>query len=156
MANPHPKTDHLKPWKPGQSGNPKGPAKKPVNRVEDTWLPLLFGKKRARELMGMTDAEINAWERSVMSMTKPELDKSAKDETIPSYAVGLAKAKLQDIKKGRTNTDDKLRERQYGKTVQKVELTGADGQSLTPAPLSIEIIDSRDKVDTDDGQDSDQ
>lgn len=27
MANPNPKTDHLKPWQPGQSGNPSGYSK---------------------------------------------------------------------------------------------------------------------------------
>jgi hypothetical protein len=34
MANPNPKTDHLKPWQPGQSGNPDGPKRtKPLTEA---------------------------------------------------------------------------------------------------------------------------
>ena len=42
---------------------------------------------------------------------------------------------LFDTKHGKTTTIDKLRERQYGKTVQKVELTGKDGADLIPARI---------------------
>jgi hypothetical protein len=63
-----------------------------------------------------------------------------------SYAKGLAMAILFDLKNGNTKTIDKLRERQFGKAVQKVELTGKDGTPFNPEPLTIEIIDSRDKV----------
>jgi hypothetical protein len=37
------------------------------------------------------------------------------------------------MKSGNTKTLDKLRERQFGKAIQKVELTGKDGADLMPA-----------------------
>lgn len=37
------------------------------------------------------------------------------------------------MKNGKTTTLDKLRERQYGKPTQRMELTGKDGGDLIPA-----------------------
>ena len=51
---------------------------------------------------------------------------------IPERA-GLAIAVLSDMKNGKTTTLDKLRERQYGKPTQRMEVTGKDGAELIPA-----------------------
>jgi hypothetical protein len=118
------------PWRPGQSGNPKG---RPKNRVINTWLPACFGKKRTRQLDELTQEEINTIEKRLLVASTNELATLAKWDDAPAYAKNLAMAILFDTKHGRTTTIDKLRERQYGKAVQKVELTGKDGADLMPA-----------------------
>ena len=127
-------TENLKaPWKPGQSGNPKG---RPKNRVVNEWLPQCFGKKRTKQIKALSQAEIDAWEQLLICLSAPELTVIAKWDESPSYAKNIALSILFDMKNGKTATIDKLRERQYGKPIQKVELTGKDGASL----LSNQLI----------------
>lgn len=118
----------------GQSGNPNG---RPKNRVSKDWLPKLVTRKRAREMSALTKEETEAWESVVQVMTQDELGALAKSPAIPMYAKNLAMAILFDTKNGKTTTIDKLRERRFGKVVQKMELTGADGEPL----LSVAMQD---------------
>lgn len=54
----------------------------------------------------------------------------------------MGMAIISDIKKGRTSTIDKLRDRQFGKIADKVEITGADGADLFQnVTISTEQID---------------
>lgn len=136
------------PWQPGQSGNPKG---RPKNRVINSWLPACFGKKRTRQMEELTPDEINTIERRLLVASTNELATLAQYDDAPSYAKNLAMAILFDTKHGKTATIDKLRERQYGKTVQKIELTGKDGADLVPARILTkdEIGDLLSKLETD-------
>lgn len=122
-------------FKKGQSGNPKG---RPKNRVNEQFIQC-FGKKRAKAIEGLTQLEIDAWEQKLMVATSSELTVIAKWDEAHVYGKTLAMALLFDIKNGRTTTIDKLRERQFGKPTQKIELTGADGRPLMPpAPMTQE------------------
>ena len=123
------------PWKPGQSGNPKG---RPKNRVINEWLPECFGRKRTKQIKALSQVEVDAWEQLLITLTAPELQVIAKWDGSPAYAKNIALSMLFDMKNGRTATIDKLRERQYGKPIQKVELTGKDGSNLIPQQLSVE------------------
>lgn len=116
-------------FKKGQSGNPKG---RPKNRVPQALVTIL-GKAKAKKFYKLSEEEINDWEAAVLTMTANELKILASWEDANSYAKGLAISILFDMKNGNTKTIDKLRERHFGKAVQKVELTGKDGASLVPA-----------------------
>lgn len=131
------------PWKKGESGNPNG---RPRNRVKKDWLPKLFGRKRAKELKKLTQEEIDCIETLALVETSAELQTIIKWDGSPSYAKNIAMAILSDTKNGRTNTIDKLRERQYGTTPTRYELTGANGEPLNPQPIAVEIIDRREQV----------
>jgi hypothetical protein len=66
----------------------------------------------------------------MLALTAGEIAIIAKWDGSPIYAKNLAMSILCDTKNGTTKTIDKLRERQYGKPTQKIELTGADGTPL--------------------------
>ncbi|MDR1022884.1 MAG: DUF5681 domain-containing protein [Prevotellaceae bacterium] len=142
MPNPNPNTSGLTPFPKGVSGNPKG---RPPSRVPEA-LKVVLGKKKAKKFYHINEAEINEWEAAVLTMTTSELKALASWEDANSYAKGLAMGILFDMKIGNTKTLDKLRERQFGKAVQKVELTGKDGRPFNPEPISIEIIDKREDI----------
>lgn len=119
------------PWQPGQSGNPNG---RPKNRVINEWLPKCLGKKKARAASPMRQEEIDAWEQRLLVTPITDVEQIADWEQCPAYAKSLARSILCDHRNGRTTTIDKLRERQYGKPIQKIELTGADGSPLMQGP----------------------
>jgi len=141
--NPNTNKSGLKPpFQKGQSGNSNG---RPKSRVPDE-LKIILGKNKAKKFYKLNECEINDWENAILTMSTNSLKNIAGWENASAYAKGLAIGILFDMKNGNTKTIDKLRERQFGKTVQKIELTGADGRPFNPEPLTIEIIDNRDKV----------
>jgi hypothetical protein len=142
MANPHPNTSGLRPpFKKGESGNPGG--RPPTKRIEQN-LKYVLGKSKTKKFYNISNTEIDFWENAILTMSFQELktlsggkQKGTVDEVIanevPIYAMNTARAILFDITNGKTTTIDRLRERQFGKAVQKVELTGRDGADLMPA-----------------------
>lgn len=124
--------DNIKPhqFKPGQSGNPKG---RPKSRVPTQLIQIFGSKARAKKFYSLSGCEINEWEATILTLSADELKVLAQWDKAPAYPKGLAIAVLHDMKNGKTTTLDKLRERQYGKATQHVELTGKDGAELIPA-----------------------
>lgn len=136
-------------WKSGQSGNPKGfnQIGREKNRIND-FVKKVIGtsKERVIETVGMSAAEIDAIEQRMLSVSLSEAQIIGKDDNTPLYMKNLALAIIIDMKNGKTDTVDKLRERQYGKAKQQIELTGKNGQPLMKDPIVIEVIDNRDKI----------
>lgn len=133
------------PWKPGQSGNPKG---RPKNRVPEI-LERILGKAKTKKIFGLSQVEVDSWESTVLTLTAEQLKDMVKFESCPAYPKNLAIAILTDMKNGKTTTIDKLRERQFGKAVQRVELTGKDGQDFMPKNITTteakELIEQLEK-----------
>ena len=117
-------------FKPGQSGNPKG---RPKSRVPEQLVKIFGSKVRAKKFYSLSSVEIDEWEAAILSFSANDLKLLAKWDAAPAYPKGLAIAVLSDMKNGKTTTLDKLRERQYGKPTQRMELTGKDGGDLIPA-----------------------
>lgn len=117
-------------FKPGQSGNPKG---RPKSRVPEQLVKIFGSKARAKKFYSLSAVEIDEWEAAVLTFSANDLKLLAKWEDAPAYPKGLAIAVLSDMKNGKTTTLDKLRERQYGKPTQRMEVTGKDGGDLIPA-----------------------
>lgn len=121
-------------FKPGHSGNPAGRPKSIVKELVKTFA----SKKRIRQLTNMSTDSINDTEKKMLVLTVSELTALAKADNTNAYIKTLALAIITDMKNGNTTTIDKLRERQYGKVKQQIEVTGKDGAPLMQQPLTQE------------------
>lgn len=128
MANPNPNKSNLKPFKPGQSGNPKGRPRDPAKEM----LEAALGKKGARTFARLTKANKDDIDNILESATADVLMFIAKWDGATTYAKGRALAILNDMKKGQTTQLDRISARLHGNPTQKVELTGKDGADLMP------------------------
>lgn len=128
MANPNPDQSNLRPFKPGQSGNPKGRPPDPAKEM----LEAAMGKKGARKFARLTKANKDDIDSILESATTDFLMFVAKWDGATTYAKGRALALLNDMKKGQTTQLDKISARLHGQPAQKVELTGKDGADLMP------------------------
>lgn len=130
MANKNPDTSGLRPaWKPGTSGNPKG---RPKSRV-DGFKTKIMGKANAKKFYGITPMELQEWYELLLTADLSELKALAAEETTPALAKTYARAIIADMNAGKTSTIDRISEKLYGKAIQRVEHTGADGSDLIPA-----------------------
>ena len=107
------------PWKPGQSGNPKG---RPKKYVDDSLVKLL-GKAQAKRLMKMNAQDIDEWDRVLLSMNAKELIAVANSNEVCVYAKTNANAILTDLKHGTAKVLSQLRDR-VAPVTNKIELSG--------------------------------
>lgn len=126
MAN----EQNLRPaWKKGESGNPKG---RPKSRVSEFRVKIM-GKAGAKKFYGISATEVTEWYELLLTADLSELKALAAEETTPALAKTYARAIIADMNAGKTSTIDKISEKLYGKAIQRVEHTGADGSDLIPA-----------------------
>jgi hypothetical protein len=114
MANPKGNPQNLKPWKPGESGNPGGRPKK--TPITDSY------EKMARKRLP----------EDLRIMLK--LPKGAK------YADAVSAAQYRSAIKGKTDAARELRESIEGKTTQRLELTGAEGRPIQHLTLDFKKL----------------
>ena len=126
MANKNPNTSGLIPYAKGQSGNPAG---RPRNRAKEA-LRGYMNPKQLKAATDFTNEEINTIERTLLTADTETLNQIAEAKEIPFYMRALAKAMFCDMKAGRTDTVNRLRERQYGKAVEQIDITSS-GQPIT-------------------------
>lgn len=118
-------------WKKGQSGNPNG---RPRNRVRELMEGLLT-VKQVKENTNLEQRDIDAIEQIVLSLDTPSLQAIAKSEKTPVYMRTLAMAAMWDMKNGRTQTMNLLRDRQFGAVKKQVDVT-TNGQSMVPQSMT--------------------
>ena len=120
MAN----EQNLRPaWKKGESGNPKG---RPKSRVSEFRVKIM-GKAGAKKFYGISATEVKEWYELLLTADLSELKALAAEETTPALAKTYARAIIADMNAGKTSTIDRISEKLYGKAIQRVEHTGADG-----------------------------
>lgn len=88
----------------------------------------------------------------LMQCTKKEVESIANDENTPIWVVNLCRSLHKDTGKGITTTLQDIMTRMWGRPGQNIDVT-TRGESINIEPLSIEIIDSRDKVQDEDSDD---
>ena len=73
----------------------------------------------------------------VLMSSKADLEAMARNADLPIAIACQIKAIVTDMQNGRTDTVDRLFDRLYGKSIQPMELTGAEGTPLIPKePMS--------------------
>ena len=94
---------------------------------------------------GITRAQYNDTLARIPNLTKEQAQEILADPTTPLWVISRVRAMWKDIDKGRTDSIREIEERLFGKPSQGIDLTSAGGK-ITNEPLTVEIIDNRDKV----------
>lgn len=125
--------DQLRPhcFRKGQSGNPNG---RPKSRVKELLASCLTAKQVA-ENTNLTAEEIDAIEKVILSLDTKALQAIAKNDATPTYMRTLAMAAILDMKNGKTQTMNLLRDRQFGSVKKQVDVT-TNGQSMAPQSMT--------------------
>lgn len=131
MANPNPKTDHLTPFKPGESGNPNGRPRKMVSQVIDD-----LGDAGIEHV---TKEQVRGAIETLLNCQKEDLMQYANDE---SHSILVRIVARHMIKAGdNERVFNWLLDRAFGKPDAKVDHVSSDGSMSPPSNLQ-ELYDA--------------
>ena len=128
----HNKIDNLKPFKKGQSGNPKGPPKKVITQIQE-----MTGRDYGVKL---TKRDIYQMIQHCLEMNMTDLADVMKDQKQPAFVQCISRAILKDLKDGKIATVESIFDRVFGRPVQTNQLTGEGG-----GPVKVQSIKFGDK-----------
>ena len=121
------RTENLKPFKPGQSGNPKGRAPKYITTITDR--------------TGYRNSEIADCMKSMLKMNQKEISEIQKSESTPILENLVASAIIGDIQKMELRNLDSILNRCYGKPKEQIEIDdNTNPYNLQPSILAAAII----------------
>jgi len=121
MSNP----ENLKPWKPGESGNPNGRPKKVITRIAE-----ITQREYGIELTKTDKYDLIEY---CLEMTGDELELIIDDSKSPAFLVVIAKAIIKDIKESRITTVEAIFDRVFGRPTQV--------QAIDPEKNSLNLIE---------------
>lgn len=93
----------------------------------------------------ITRAQYNDTLAKLPSLTKEQAQELMSNPATPLWVINRVRALWKDIDKGRTDSLREIEERLFGKPSQGIDITSAGGKVSTE-PITVEIIDNRDKV----------
>lgn len=134
MANPKPDTSHLIPYKPGQSGNPKG---MPPRTATEMIIKKIAHDdiKEIIELISNDDLEgLKAIKKAINSKKKGPTGVKVIKALLASVAIKI-------LEKGDMDALDKLLNRLVGKVKDQTEITGSNG-----LPFEVIVKDYRNET----------
>lgn len=127
------------------------------NRFSSTNQPKRNGRKPklytiAKKTYNISLEEWKGVAMYLMQCTRAEVEAIANANDTPIWVANICRALYKDAGRGITTTLQDIVSRLWGRPGQNIDVT-TRGESINMEPLSIEIIDSRDKVRDEDSDD---
>lgn len=127
----------------------KGKSGNPATQFGSTYQPKVSGRrpsvlKQLDKVYMLSMDDKRKWFSYLSTLTVEELEDLAQDKTLPVWQSEIARFMFKGVAKGDLAVFRELQDRFYGKPQEHIDHT-TKGEQM-PTGLTIEVIDSRDKV----------
>lgn len=142
MGNPNPKTDQLRKWVKGKSGNPAGKPRKLLTQIRG---------------LGYTKAEVMNLINTMLALKVQELKKIADNTESDMLERTIARVLVKSFEKGSLYAIDNLLSRAQGKPAEMIDVQtkesrvivvqyGESNNTIQPTPSTVSSIDESSEV----------